>query len=102
MAKPFPLPVWDRRVGKLVMEWMGDDRPRTKAAREPRSPSGSSRTDHGKVHDYRLAAMAWLGLDVRDGCLRRRNGDGLVHGIRSRGAALGFAAYALRRSVYFP
>ena len=24
MAKPLPLPVWDRRAGKLVMEWMGD------------------------------------------------------------------------------
>jgi phosphatidylserine decarboxylase len=24
MAKPLPLPVWDRRTGKLVMEWMGD------------------------------------------------------------------------------
>ena len=24
MAKPLPLPVWDRRTDKLVMEWMGD------------------------------------------------------------------------------
>jgi phosphatidylserine decarboxylase len=24
MAKPLPLPVWDRRASKLVMEWMGD------------------------------------------------------------------------------
>jgi ferritin-like metal-binding protein YciE len=48
----------------------------------------------------RLPAMARLGLNDRDGCLRRWNGDGLVHLNRSRGAALDFAAYALRRSVY--
>ena len=24
MAKPVPLPVWDRQGGKLVTEWMGD------------------------------------------------------------------------------
>ncbi len=24
MAKPLPLPVWDRQGGKLVSEWMGD------------------------------------------------------------------------------
>jgi phosphatidylserine decarboxylase len=38
MAKPLPLPVWDRRTDKLVMEWMGDhqttyeSRPRTSLA----------------------------------------------------------------------
>jgi Mn2+/Fe2+ NRAMP family transporter len=32
--------------------------------------------DHGKVHDYRLAALAGLGLDHRDGGLRRRYGGG--------------------------
>jgi phosphatidylserine decarboxylase len=27
MAKPLPLPVWDRRGGKLVREWMDDHTP---------------------------------------------------------------------------
>ena len=27
MAKPLPLPVWDRQRGKLVQEWMDDHRP---------------------------------------------------------------------------
>jgi phosphatidylserine decarboxylase len=27
MAKPLPLPVWDRQGGKLVSEWMGDHTP---------------------------------------------------------------------------
>jgi hypothetical protein len=33
----------------------------------------------GAVHDYGMAAMAGLGIDDCDGCLRRRNGRGLVH-----------------------
>ena len=27
MAKPLPLPVWDRQQGKLVQEWMVDHQP---------------------------------------------------------------------------
>ena len=27
MAKPLPLPVWDRQQGKLVQEWMDDHQP---------------------------------------------------------------------------
>jgi hypothetical protein len=27
MAKPLPLPVWDRRRGKLIEEWMDDHQP---------------------------------------------------------------------------
>ena len=27
MAKPLPLPVWDRQRGKLVQEWMDDHQP---------------------------------------------------------------------------
>jgi hypothetical protein len=27
MAKPLPLPVWDRQQGKLVQEWMEDHQP---------------------------------------------------------------------------
>jgi phosphatidylserine decarboxylase len=27
MAKPLPLPVWDRQRGKLIQEWMDDHQP---------------------------------------------------------------------------
>ena len=36
MAKPLPLPVWDRQAGKLITEWM-DDHPTTYESEPQRS-----------------------------------------------------------------
>jgi phosphatidylserine decarboxylase len=44
MAKPLPLPVWDRQRGKLVEEWMDDHQPHYESRSVPlRSGSNPSR-----------------------------------------------------------
>jgi Mn2+/Fe2+ NRAMP family transporter len=61
-----------------------DQRRRCGAGHGDHDAHDGAAPNHGKVHDYRLAAMAGLGFDDRDGCLRRRNGSGLVYGIALR------------------
>ena len=60
MAKPLPLPVWDRLQGKLVQEWMEDHRPLTRASRSVplRNGSSPSRSMTGCMRSTRIRAGA--------------------------------------------
>jgi phosphatidylserine decarboxylase len=53
MAKPLPLPVWDRQTDKLVMEWMGDHQ--TTYESRPRA-SLSQRIKSHPLFDWAYAA----------------------------------------------
>jgi hypothetical protein len=43
MAKPLPLPVWDRQRGKFVCEWMDDHKAHYESSPSVHSRSGSNR-----------------------------------------------------------
>jgi len=53
MAKPLPLPVWDRRAGKLIEEYM-DDHPSTYESRPRRSLNQWLESE--PLYDWLLAA----------------------------------------------
>jgi phosphatidylserine decarboxylase len=62
MAKPLPLPVWDRRTDKLVMEWMGDHR--TTYESRPRTSLAQWIKSH-PLFDWAYAAYQNTGRSAR-------------------------------------
>jgi hypothetical protein len=62
MAKPLPLPVWDRRTDKLVMEWMGDHQ--TTYESRPRASLAQWIKSH-PLFDWAYAAYQNTGRSAR-------------------------------------
>ena len=62
MAKPLPLPVWDRRSDKLVMEWMGDHQ--TTYESRPRASLAQWIKSH-PLFDWAYAAYQNTGRSAR-------------------------------------
>ena len=62
MAKPIPLPVWDRKAGKLVEEWMDD----SKATYESRPHHSITQwLESQPIYDWLLAAYQHSGPSAR-------------------------------------
>jgi phosphatidylserine decarboxylase len=62
MAKPIPLPVWDRKAGKLLEEWM-DDSKATYESRPHRSITQWLESE--PIYDWLLAAYQHSGTSAR-------------------------------------
>lgn len=62
MAKPIPLPVWDRKAGKLVEEWMDD----SKATYESRPHHSITQwLESQPIYDWLLATYQHSGPSAR-------------------------------------
>ena len=62
MAKPLPLPVWDRKTGRLIQEFM-DDHPATYETRPRRSLT--QWLESNRLYDWLVAAYqnsSWIGV----------------------------------------
>jgi phosphatidylserine decarboxylase len=62
MAKPLPLPVWDRQTDKLAMEWMGDHQ--TTYESRPRASLAQWIKSH-PLFDWAYAAYQNTGRSAR-------------------------------------